>query len=118
MKLVKPSWVFHDGKPIFTIDIHPDGSRFATGGQSMSATPCSGGIICIWSLEPVRSETDEQVSAHQDHQDTRDQSSTLKHPRELCRLEQHNACVNCVRWAHCGRWLASCSDDRLVMVIL
>jgi len=27
------SLLFFKGKPIFSIDIHPDGSRFATGGQ-------------------------------------------------------------------------------------
>lgn len=58
MKLVKPNWVTHDGLyfyvtlsmslkidltlifslgyPIFSIDIHPDGKRFATGGQGIS----------------------------------------------------------------------------------
>lgn len=35
MKFFKPSWVSHDGNPIFSVDIHPDGSRFATGGQGM-----------------------------------------------------------------------------------
>lgn len=24
------------GKPIFSVDIHPDGTKFATGGQGMS----------------------------------------------------------------------------------
>uniref|UniRef100_A0A3B5LXJ7 Protein HIRA n=1 Tax=Xiphophorus couchianus TaxID=32473 RepID=A0A3B5LXJ7_9TELE len=33
MKLLKPSWVSHNGKPIFSVDIHPDGTKFATGGQ-------------------------------------------------------------------------------------
>lgn len=25
------------GKPIFSVDIHPDGTKFATGGQGMPA---------------------------------------------------------------------------------
>lgn len=33
MKFFKPTWVSHDGNPIFSVDIHPDGTRFATGGQ-------------------------------------------------------------------------------------
>ncbi|KZS18833.1 putative HIRA protein [Daphnia magna] len=39
MKLLKPAWVTHDGKPIFSIDIHPDGSKFATGGQGEFSVP-------------------------------------------------------------------------------
>ena len=31
MRLLKPNWVSHDGNAIFSIDIHPDASRFATG---------------------------------------------------------------------------------------
>lgn len=27
MKLLKPNWVTHQGKPIFSLDVHPDGSR-------------------------------------------------------------------------------------------
>jgi hypothetical protein len=33
MRVLKPEWVGNDERPIFSIDIHPDGSRFATGGQ-------------------------------------------------------------------------------------
>jgi len=32
MKLIKPDWVSHAGAAIYSIDIHPDGTRFATGG--------------------------------------------------------------------------------------
>ena len=30
MKLLKPNWVSLDGSPIFSLDIHPDGSRYET----------------------------------------------------------------------------------------
>ena len=33
MKILKPDWV-NDSVPIITCDIHPDGSRFALGGNS------------------------------------------------------------------------------------
>jgi protein HIRA/HIR1 len=36
MKVLKPSWVTHDDQPIFSIDVHPDSSRFATGGQGFT----------------------------------------------------------------------------------
>lgn len=32
MRLTLPKWVHHDDKPIFAIDIHPRGDRFAIGG--------------------------------------------------------------------------------------
>ncbi|KAL5468908.1 hypothetical protein EMCRGX_G030058 [Ephydatia muelleri] len=37
-------------------------------------------------------------------------------PKVLCELTNHLACVNCVRWSHDGKWLASCGDDALVMI--
>jgi len=47
--------VFFLGKPIFSIDIHPDGSRFATGGQGkrswiiLQINCCIIGGILTWS---------------------------------------------------------------------
>ena len=48
MQLLKPSWVSADGHALMSIDIHPDGTRFATGGQG---TDC--GRVCIWNLKPI-----------------------------------------------------------------
>lgn len=33
MRIVKPSWVSHNGDAIFSVDIHPDRSRFVTSGH-------------------------------------------------------------------------------------
>ncbi|KAH3894120.1 protein HIRA-like [Dreissena polymorpha] len=97
MRLVKPAWVNHkDGKPIFSIDIHPDGSRFATGGQGDDA-----GKIIIWNMAPVRSEEVERNESI---------------PKILCEMDNHLACVNCVRWSGNGRYLASGGDDKLVLI--
>lgn len=96
MRLLKPAWVTHDGKPIFSVDIHPDGSRFATGGQGDDS-----GKVVIWNFEPVRdekAEKDENV------------------PRVLCQMNNHLACVNCVRWSNNGKSLASGGDDKLIMI--
>lgn len=97
MRLLKPAWVTHkDGKPIFSIDIHPDGSRFATGGQGDDT-----GKIIIWNMAPVREETDEKNE---------------NVPKILCEMDNHLACVNCVRWSTSGTFLASGGDDKLVMI--
>ncbi|XP_029648641.1 protein HIRA [Octopus sinensis] len=96
MRLLKPSWVTLDDKPIFSIDIHPDGSRFATGGQGDDC-----GKVVIWNMAPVRDEISEKNDAV---------------PKILCQMDNHLGCVNCVRWSHNGRHLASGADDKLVMI--
>ncbi|XP_053948377.1 protein HIRA homolog [Anastrepha ludens] len=96
MKLLKPSWVHHDDKPIFSVDVHQECLKFATGGQGLDS-----GRVVIWNLLPVLSEKVEQ-----------DESI----PKMLCQLDNHLACVNCVRWSPNGQMLASGSDDKLVMI--
>ncbi|XP_017307566.2 protein HIRA [Ictalurus punctatus] len=96
MKLLKPSWVAHNGKPIFSVDIHPDGTKFATGGQGEDS-----GKVVIWNMAPVLREEDEKNE---------------NVPKLLCQMDNHLACVNCVRWSNNGLYLASGGDDKLVMV--
>ncbi|CAF0827430.1 unnamed protein product [Brachionus calyciflorus] len=96
MKLFKPYWVNHSGNAIFSIDVHPDGSRFATGGQSNDS-----GKIVIWNMGPVVDKTKEM-----------DENI----PKILCQMDHHIACVNCVRWSNNGFFLASGSDDKLIMI--
>ncbi|XP_067932195.1 protein HIRA-like [Watersipora subatra] len=96
MKILKPPWVTHNGCPIFSIDVHPDGSRFVTAGQGESS-----GRITIWSVLPLLSADNEK-------------NSSLT--KMLCQMDNHFACVNCVRWSHNGTWLASAGDDKLVMI--
>ncbi|XP_022218761.1 protein HIRA homolog [Drosophila obscura] len=96
MKLLKPAWVHHDAKQIFSVDIHQDCTKFATGGQGNDC-----GRVVIWNLQPVLSEKDEFDEAI---------------PKMLCQMDQHLACVNCVRWSQNGVYLASGSDDKLIMI--
>nr|XP_024218249.1 protein HIRA-like isoform X3 [Halyomorpha halys] len=97
MKVLKPDWINHNGLPIYSIDIHPDGTRVATGGQGDDS-----GRVVIWNMAPVVLEEEEE-----------NEEST---PRMLCQLDNHLACVNCVRWSGSGKFLASGGDDKLVMV--
>lgn len=82
--------------PIFSIDIHPDGSKFATGGQGNDA-----GQVVIWNLLPLIDENAEK-------------SETI--PKQMCQLDNHSACVNCVRWSRDGTILASGGDDKIIML--
>ncbi|KAI5736112.1 hypothetical protein M8J76_000123 [Diaphorina citri] len=104
MKIFKPAWVSH-GHPkdekiescaIFSVDIHPDSSRFATGGQGEDS-----GRVVIWNMAPILSEAKEVDS---------------RVPLMLCTLDNHLACVNAVRWSNSGRYLASGGDDKLIMI--
>ncbi|CAJ0966244.1 unnamed protein product [Ranitomeya imitator] len=92
MKLLKPTWE----KPIFSVDIHPDGTKFATGGQGQDS-----GKVVIWNMPPVVKEEDEKNESI---------------PKMLCQMDNHLACVNCVRWSNSGAYLASGGDDKLIMV--
>uniref|UniRef100_A0A8C1SNL3 Protein HIRA n=1 Tax=Cyprinus carpio TaxID=7962 RepID=A0A8C1SNL3_CYPCA len=87
---------FVSGKPIFSVDIHPDGTKFATGGQGEDS-----GKVVIWNMAPVLREEDEKNE---------------NIPKLLCQMDNHLACVNCVRWSNNGLYLASGGDDKLVMV--
>ena len=92
MKIVKPSWI-SSKEPLFTCDVHPDGTKFATGGQGDG-----NGKITIWYVLPVRS------------------SKSGGGQKELAVLELHEGCVNCVRWSNDGRYLASAADDKSIMI--
>ncbi|EGG11238.1 uncharacterized protein MELLADRAFT_115320 [Melampsora larici-populina 98AG31] len=100
MRIIKPNWVTHEdekGNPqtIYSIHVHPDGTRLATGSLQ--------NLIKIWSTAPILDESLEN------------QSEELS-PRLLCQMEGHDGAVLCVRWAYSGRFLATSSDDAIVMV--
>ena len=94
MQLLKPVWVSGDGQAFMSIDIHPDGIRFATGGQGEDC-----GRVSIWNIKPI---LDEKAA--------RDKEV----PKLLTQMDHHLGCVNCVRWSNNGKYLASGGDDKLV----
>ncbi|PFH50533.1 hypothetical protein AMATHDRAFT_144901 [Amanita thiersii Skay4041] len=103
MHFTKPAWVVHKDSSksdanakrlsIFSVHVHPDGSRIATGGLDAK--------IRIWSTKPILHRSSELSG---------------KPPKSLCTLHMHTGPVLTVRWAHSGRWLASGSDDAIVMI--
>lgn len=78
---------------IFSVHVHPDGSRIATGGLDAK--------VRIWSTKPILNAASELAG---------------RPPKSLCTLTMHTGPVLCVRWANGGRWLASGSDDEIVMI--
>ncbi|KAF5389991.1 hypothetical protein D9757_003898 [Collybiopsis confluens] len=103
MHFTKPAWVAHRDTSakadstkrlsIFSVHVHPDGSRIATGGLDAK--------IRIWSTKPILNPASEESN---------------RPPKSLCTLTMHTGPVLTVRWAHSGRWLASGSDDEIVMI--
>ena len=79
---------------IYSIDVHPDGTRFATGGGDNHAR--------IWSIAPVTS---------QECQD-----DEINNPKLLAIATRHDAAVNVVRWSHDGVHLATGSDDTNIII--
>ncbi|ORZ17493.1 WD40-repeat-containing domain protein [Lobosporangium transversale] len=99
MHIIKPEWVCHHdekGKkaPIYSLHVHPDGTRLATGAQDAK--------VKIWSLAPI-------IDANQDQD-----PEAWKH---LCTMSLHNGAVLCVKWSNGeGTYLATGSDDMIVMI--
>ena len=86
---VLPQWVRHMNRPICTIDIHPSGQYFATGGWDNYAK--------IWSFPALLP-----------HSKVKDKLIAILH--------DHNGPVNCVRFSPDGKYLATCGDDSMVYI--
>ncbi|XP_022729469.1 protein HIRA-like isoform X2 [Durio zibethinus] len=88
----KPSWVRHEGMQIFSIDVQPGGLRFATGGGDHK--------VRIWNMKSVGRDLENDESTQ----------------RLLATLRDHFGSVNCVRWAKHGLFVASGSDDQVILI--
>ncbi|EPS73840.1 hypothetical protein M569_00903 [Genlisea aurea] len=95
----KPTWIRHGGTQIFSIDIQPGGLRFATGGGDHKSV-YTVHQVRIWNMKSVCREliVDDSV------------------PKLLATLRDHFGSVNCVRWARHGRYIASGSDDQVILI--
>ncbi|KAL7751856.1 HIR complex subunit [Sorochytrium milnesiophthora] len=80
--------------PIFSIDIHPDGTRVATGGNDH--------YVRLWSFAAIVND-----AAYQDE----------SVPKELYAGKRHDGAIMCVRWCNKnGRLLASAADDGTMVI--
>ncbi|XP_073973617.1 protein HIRA-like isoform X3 [Rhodnius prolixus] len=124
MRVVKPDWINHNGMAIYSIDIHPDGSRVATGGQGDN----SGGRIVIWNMAPVTSEKCEinesvpkmlcQLDNHLGGNSVFGSKGKVNVEGWRCvyTLRAHQGDVLDIAWSPGDIWLATCSVDNTVII--
>ncbi|KAJ7568686.1 hypothetical protein O6H91_01G044100 [Diphasiastrum complanatum] len=93
MIVEKPPWLRHGGLQIFSLDIQSSGLRLATAGGDHK--------VRIWNMKPLSA---------------RESDVDFTSPKLLATLRDHFGSVNCVRWAKSGRFIASGSDDNLVLI--
>ncbi|KAF3930444.1 hypothetical protein ABW20_dc0105298 [Dactylellina cionopaga] len=96
MLIIKPTWLAHAEEKrrfeVYTCHVSADGNRLATGGLD--------GTVRIWSTEAILKAGDD----------------SYKGPRQLCSMSTHTGAVLAVRWAGTNRYLASGSDDKIVLI--
>lgn len=96
---------------IFSISVHPDGSRVATGGLGSLHSP---DILCLRS--DIRFPTDAKIRIWSTSPILSQKAEEKGQPKSLSTLTMHTGPVLVVRWAASGKWLASGSDDTIVMI--
>ncbi|WFC97477.1 HIR complex subunit [Malassezia yamatoensis] len=99
VQITVPDWVVHRAdnqtkrSTVYSVSVHPDGTRLATGGLDTK--------IRIWATSPI---LDAKASEEEES------------PRLLSTLARHTGAVLAVRWSHSGRYLASGSDDTVCFI--
>ena len=106
MRIVKFPWVKHTEGPrhfeIYSVSVSPDGSRLATGGLD--------GKVKLWSIETLNKF--KKLNEINNGNIEFDKSEC----RPLCSMSRHEGAITCVRFCPNGRFLASGSDDKLILI--
>lgn len=103
MHIVKFPWIKHtEGSrlyEIYSVSVSSDGKRLATGGLD--------GKVKIWSIDTLYKYKDFKGTVEE-----LDNSEC----RPLCSMTRHAGAITCVRFSPDGRFLATGSDDKLVLI--
>lgn len=107
MHILKLPWLGHkaEGKPVecYSVSVNADGSRLASGGLD--------GNVKIWDTHTILQFKSVEIDGDFDR---------LLPPkpqrRPLCSMSRHNGVVTSVKFSPDGRFLASGSDDKIVLI--
>ncbi|ODV62365.1 Hir1p, partial [Ascoidea rubescens DSM 1968] len=109
MKIVKLPWLAHQEETrkfeIYSINVAPDGSRLASGGLD--------GKIKVWSVEQITN-LKEKYNLPAANNDQQQQQLDKFYP--LASMARHTGAVTVVRFSPSGRFLASGSDDKVILI--
>ncbi|KAJ8098604.1 TUP1-like enhancer of split-domain-containing protein [Lipomyces tetrasporus] len=110
MYYLKPSWLTHsEGQKhfeVYSIHVSPDGDRLASGGLDSK--------VRIWSTQAIYACA--AVEGTENVANGNGKAHLYTGPRQLCSMSTHSGAVTVVRFSPSGRYLASGSDDRVILV--
>ncbi|KAK9464578.1 TUP1-like enhancer of split-domain-containing protein [Lipomyces arxii] len=111
MYYLKPAWLNHsDGQKhfeVYSVHVHPDGTRLASGGLDAK--------VRIWSTAAIYDSMHTRADANGIN--SNESNDKRKHrQRQLCSMSTHSGAVTVVRFSPSGRYLASGSDDQVILV--